>query len=374
LNIQLKTTDGQIKDYEIRKDFTESLGVLADDYTCRSCINNCIFCFIDQMVPNIRKTLYVKDDDLAFSFYFGNYITLTNFGKDDYERVSEQNLNPLYVSVHTTNKVLHKKMMRYKQDFDIIESLKKLSKNGICFHTQIVLVPDWNDGDELERTLSDLTSRELRTKSIGIVPVGLTKFRDNLVPIRTLSKEDAESALEIADRYRKKFKWIYCSDELFLLAEKEIPPARYYHGYLQLDIGIGLIRKTIASWNYFKNKFKRFLKKNKVSPVFVTAELAYPLIKKISDEISLNWAINSRVIMVKNNFFGDTVTVAGLIAAKDIFEQVEILPDEHVVLSMNLFNTEGFTIDNMFIDKIIEHFNKKVLFVEADFTNWYICE
>src|SRR5690554_6532106 len=162
------------------KDSDESLGLELEAHSCRECVNNCVFCFIDQMPKGLRETLYIKDDDYAYSFIFGNYITLTNLSQTIIDKIISMRITPLYISVHTTNPILRKQMMRYKQDFDVLDVLKKLASGGIEYHTQLVLIPSINDGDELEKSLQDLTSSELATVGIGVVPVGLTKHREGL--------------------------------------------------------------------------------------------------------------------------------------------------------------------------------------------------
>ncbi|MEA2096543.1 MAG: DUF512 domain-containing protein, partial [Candidatus Cloacimonadota bacterium] len=256
---------------EIRQDWETPIGIIPQEHKCRTCANNCIFCFIDQMPDNLRKTLYLKDDDFRLSFVFGNFITLTNLSDKDISRMIEQKLNPLYISVHTTNPVLHKKMLRYQHDFNIMEKLEFLSKNEIEFHTQIVVIPGWNDGKELERTLNDLTSPKINSLSIGIVPVGLTKFRSNLPKLSSVNSKKAVQILKLSSGFPRT----YCSDEIYLLANQKIPLEDYYNGYPQLENGIGMIRLLLENWKLNKNDFISDIQELSERIIFITAKLAY---------------------------------------------------------------------------------------------------
>lgn len=366
LIIVYRDVTGTEKKITIHQDWEKELGIIPQEHKCRTCANKCIFCFVDQMPKDLRNTLYIKDDDFRFSFVFGNFITLTNLSDKDINRLIDQGLSPLYISVHTTDPQLHKEMLRYKHDFNILKKLSYLSDNGIQFHTQIVLIPGWNDGIELERTLTDLTSDKLNTISIGIVPVGLTKFRNRLPELSPVKKEQAIETLKTAG----KFPYTYCSDEIFLTAEKEIPPEEYYDGYPQLENGIGMIRMLKENWKMNRNEFIAEITKIDKSLVFVTAELAYSTIKEISEEINLQLPARSKAVKVINNAFGKTVTVAGLLTAHDIIDQVKINENEVLVLSSNIFNEDGLTIDNLSKIELLNQFGNLMLIIDEEFSNW----
>jgi len=366
LEIVFKDTFDTDKKITIHQDWGKNLGIIPHEHRCRTCANKCIFCFVDQMPRNLRETLYIKDDDFSFSFVFGNFITLTNLSDKDIERMIEQRLSPLYISVHTTNPNLHKKMLCYKHDFNIMKKLKYLSDNGIQFHTQIVLIPDWNDSLELERTLKDLTSDDLNTLSIGIVPVGLTKFRDTLTRLKPVGKQQALETLKLASKFPKT----YCSDEIFLKADKKIPSEDYYDDYPQLENGIGMIRQLKENWKKNKKKFISDIKAFNEKIVLITAELAFKTIKEISDEINCEIPSKSKTLRVLNNAFGRTVTVAGLLTAHDIIDQVRINKDEVVALSNNMFNKDGFTIDNLSKADLIRQFGKFIIIIDEEFASW----
>jgi len=373
LDLELMNVSGNKRKVRIIQDWKKPLGLELAEHKCRTCSNKCIFCFVDQMRPGIRETLYVKDDDPVMSFIHGNFITLTNLTERDYKRIFEQSLTPLYISVHTTNPKLHREMLNYPYDFDIKDSLARLSKHNIAFHTQIVLVPGWNDRVQLALTLNELSDGSFNTLSIGIVPVGLTKFRSGLHMINKFTKTDAENAIEIADEIsiKNKFKEIYCSDEIFIQAEKEIPEHKYYGDYPQLENGIGMISLLRKNWKKNKKKFISFLKNMKQKLIFVTGKSAGNEIMSISDEINNLAGTNiTRCVKINNNFLGETVTVSGLIAACDMFDQISVNNDEIVTLPGNILNIENFTIDNIHVDALKERFGGKLLVIHELFENW----
>jgi len=353
---------------ELHQDWETPLGIIPKDHKCRTCANDCIFCFVDQMPDNLRNTLYIKDDDYRFSFVFGNFITLTNLSDKDITRMIDQKLNPVYISVHTTNPTLHKKMLRYKHDFNIIEKLKFLSKNGIEFHTQIVIIPCWNDGQELENSLIDLTSPEINALSIGIVPVGLTKFRSSLTQLSPVSSTQAKQILSISS----KFQRTYCSDEIYLLADEKIPSEEFYDGYPQLENGIGMIRLLLENWRLDKEEFISYLRSKSKQIVFITGKLAFSTISQISEEINDEINNKSRVVEITNYAFGENVTVAGLLNASDILDQVVLKKDEIAAFSSNMFNDNDLTIDGMSKNKLKQVLNNQILIIDEEFESWQL--
>jgi len=366
LSIKYKNKGNILKNISINHNWEKPVGIETTIPQCRKCINHCIFCFIDQMPANLRDSLYLKDDDYRFSFVFGNFITLTNFSKKDFDRVIEQRLIPLYISIHTTNSDLHKKMLRYKMDFNVLKKLRFLSINGISFHTQIVVVPGWNDGKELERTLADLSSETLNVLSIGIVPVGLTKYRNALTEIRRLNSIEAKEILQLSEKYSV----CYCSDEIYLLANEEIPSDNFYNNYPQLENGIGMIRMLLENWKVNKKDFITEISKIKRKIVFVTGTLAFQTIKLISSEINLLLQNKVRVISITNNFFGEMVTVCGLITAQDIFSQLDLKENEIAAFSSNIFNQDRITIDNVEINDFRKRLNNRFLLIDEEFAKW----
>ena len=259
LTLEVKKKSGDVEVIELEKDYDEDLGIVFESAVfdrVKPCLNKCIFCFVDQQPKGLRETLYVKDDDYRLSYLQGTYITLTNLTEKDKERIKRMHLGPFYVSVHTTNPELRSKMLRNPNAGNALENLKWFRKNKIPFHAQIVLCPGYNDGAELERTLSDLAELKNTVLSVAIVPVGVTQFRtENL---KQVDKKCALETLEIASKYKR----VCCSDEFFLLAEREIPPAKYYGNFSQLEDGVGSIRCLLEDFKALKlpNAVKKPLK------------------------------------------------------------------------------------------------------------------
>jgi len=333
-------------------------------------VNNCIFCFIDQIPDNLRNSLYIKDDDTCFSFYYGNFITLTNLTDRDYRKIIEQYLSPLYISVHTTNPELHKKMLGYTRDFNIMEKLKFLVKNDIAFHTQIVVVPGYNDGEELQRSLKDLNDLGLNCLSIGIVPVGLTKYRKDLTPMRVVNAQEAEQLLELSSRYKRS----WCSDEIYIKAGKEIPEAEFYEDFEQLENGIGMIRMFFMNWLEEKGLFLKDVEKIDKKLVFVTGQLAFEYIQRIADEINNVIPEKVRVQAIRNDFFGEDVTVAGLLTWQDIEQQLELADNEIAVFASNTLNSERVSIDGYSVEQIAARLGGRIMIIDEQFQDWELVE
>jgi NifB/MoaA-like Fe-S oxidoreductase len=227
-------------------------------------------------------------------------------------------------------------------------------------------VPGWNDKEELKRTLSDLSSEHLNTLSIGIVPVGITKFRKNLNPIKRVDKSLAAELIEISKHYPKA----YCSDEIYLLAEKEIPEENYYDDYPQLENGIGMIRLFLENWKYEKKAFVNFVNKIKKDIVFITGELFYTYMKKVADELNEIAKVKSRVIKIRNDYLGESVTVAGLLTATDIINQTDLAKNEIPAFSGNMFNTDDITLDNVSKSDLKKMLNSDLLIIDEEFAGW----
>lgn len=311
LVLSVKRKNGELEEIEIEKDYDEQLGIIFESAVfdkIKPCLNKCIFCFVDQQPKGLRDTLYIKDDDYRLSYLQGTYITLTNLKDEDKERISKMHLGPLYVSVHTTNPELRAKMLRNPNASKIMEHLKWLEKQEIPIHCQIVLCPDYNDGKELERTLKDLKSLK-NILSVAIVPVGLTQFRKD--ELKKVDENVAKTTLEISS----KFKGVCCSDEFFLLANKEIPPSEYYGNFSQLSDGVGSLRLLIDD---FKNlKLPKSIKKE-TKIVLATSFAAEPAMKVICDGLNTIQNLTCEYIPVKSTYWGNNITVAGLITSDDL--------------------------------------------------------
>ncbi len=370
LLIKLRTPKGEIKKISIMQNWETPLGINPVPHSCTSCINNCIFCFVDQMRPGFRDSLYIKDDDFRLSFVYGNFITLTNLTDFHIRRIIDQRLSPLYVSVHTTNPELHRTILRYTRDFNIMEALTQLKDGDIDLHTQIVVIPGWNDGDELERSLKDLDSLGDNVLSIGIVPVGITRFRKNLTQLPPVDSSKAKEILEIASNYPRTF----CSDELYVLADQPIPEEDFYEGYPQLENGIGMMRLFLENWAYEKEDFLEEIGKFNQKILFITAKSATKLINQIADDINSVIPHKARVQTISNDFFGTTVTVTGLLTATDIINQIELAENELAVISAGIFNDDDLTLDGLHIKEFISKIGKPILLVDEEFADWELIE
>ncbi len=355
-----------------QKSFETPLGIVIDQHHCRECVNNCIFCFIDQMPAGMRETLYVKDDDYTYSFIYGNYVTLTNMSPQKLDKLIKLKISPLYISVHSTNSELRKEMMRYKQDFEILDILKRLAENGIEYHTQLVLVPGFNDGKELERSLGDLASGDLATLGIGVVPVGLTKHRKGLPQLPLFTQEESVKVINIIDKYREDFPYIYASDEFYIKADLPIPDADYYHDFDEIENGIGMVRMLLDNWKYHKANFADFiLTEVKQDLVFVTGVSAQKYIKQIANELAeLITPYKAEVQVIKNDFLGAGVTVCGLLSFADISAQIKLSHGQIPLFSQDIFNSQGLTLDNFDHDYIKKELKRNIVIISPMFEEW----
>lgn len=337
LTIEVKKKNGEIELIELEKDFDDELGIIFESAVfdkIKPCANKCIFCFVDQQPDGLRETLYVKDDDYRLSYLQGTYITLTNFSQKDKKRLERLRLGPLYVSVHTTNPELRVKMLKNPNAAKIIEQLKWLEKNEIPLHVQIVLCPKYNDGEELKSTLEDLKKLK-NILSIAIVPVGITRFRegDELYPV---TKEIAKETIKITDDFNNPFELpnhvhACCSDEFFALAEKPIPPDKYYGNFSQLDDGVGALRLLIDDFEKRKTKLPKKLKEpHKI--LFATSQLAKPALDVISKELSEVKNLTTKVVSVKSDYWGEGISVAGLITSEDLINTIKKTNADTVII------------------------------------------
>lgn len=326
LTLEIKKINGEIEEIELEKDFDEELGIIFESAVfdrVKPCLNHCIFCFVDQQPKGLRETLYVKDDDYRLSYLQGTYITLTNLSEDDKDRIKRMHLGPFYVSVHTTNPELRVKMLKNSNAGKALENLKWFRKNKIPFHAQIVLCPGYNDGAELERTLSDLAELKNTVLSVAIVPVGITQFRKE--GLKQVDKKCAQETIKIASKYKR----VCCSDEFFLLAEQDIPPTKYYGNFNQLEDGVGSIRMLLDD---FKS---RKLPKKINTPLklsFATSYAAKYAIDKIAEKLNKIKNLSVTVNPVKSDYWGQDITVAGLITTDDLIKTVKNIDTDIVII------------------------------------------
>ena len=345
IEVLIEKADGEQWLLEIDKDFDEDLGIefengLMDNY--RSCHNKCIFCFIDQMPKGMRDTLYFKDDDSRLSFLQGNYVTLTNMSDHDIDRIIRYNLSPINISFQTTNPLLRCMMLNNRFAGEALKKVDKLYEAGVWMNGQIVLCKGVNDGAELERSISDLTKYLPYLESVSVVPVGLSKYRDGLYPLEPFTKEDAKEVLKTIHKWQDKIypehnlHFIHASDEWYILAEEELPKADNYDGYIQYENGVGMLRMLIDEMEdaIAIAKEKGVLPcalKREIS--IATGKLAYPYIKAFADRIcALCEGLTVHVYAIRNDFFGEMITVSGLITGQDIVSQLKDKPLGEVLL------------------------------------------
>ncbi|MBS4030727.1 MAG: DUF512 domain-containing protein [Clostridiales bacterium] len=326
LLIAVRHMDGELVEYEIEKDYDETLGIIFDSPTLdgiRSCKNRCVFCFVDQLPPGMRETLQIKDDDYRLSFLSGSYITLTNVNEADLQRIMQLHLSPLYVSVHTTNPELRRRMLGNRQAGEVLPILKKLAAAGIEFHTQIVLCPELNDGKELEQTLDDLFSMYPQVRSLAVVPVGLTGHRDQLYPLSPFDKNHARTVLNQLSRWQEhclakaKTRFVFASDEFYTMAGMGVPQDDEYEGYPQLENGVGMVRLLFNAWDRWHEKLPATLTEERLATIATGASAACylePIISRLNEISGLT--VNLKT--VPNRFFGGHVTVSGLLTYRDL--------------------------------------------------------
>ncbi len=331
LEVLIRKPDGEEWVLDIDKDYDEDLGIefengLMDDY--RSCRNKCIFCFIDQMPPGMRETLYFKDDDSRLSFLQGNYVTLTNMKEKDINRIIRYHLAPINISVQTTNPELRCKMLNNRFAGEALKKIDMLYEAGIEMNGQIVLCKGVNDKEELERSISDLSKYAPCMQSVSVVPVGISKYRDGLYPLEPFNKEDAIEVIDCIEKWQKKiFKkhgihFIHASDEWYLLAERELPTEESYDGYVQLENGVGMLRLLKTEVEEALNGLKGDNRSHEVS--LATGRLAAPLIRDIAVAVmKLYPNVKIHVYDIRNDFFGELITVAGLVTGQDLMAQLK---------------------------------------------------
>lgn len=326
-----------------------------DELPINTCKNRCIFCFIDQMPPGLRKGLYIKDEDLRHSFLNGNYVTLSSASSDDLEKVVKIGISPLFISVHATDTEIRNRMLRNNKAPSILDQLKFLEGSGIRFHAQIVLCPGYNDGKVLKKTISDLFNFRNSLLSVAVVPVGLTRFRkfkiQNVTQDIALKVCDEINALSNKYLIRDRVRKLFLADEFFIKADLPVPDHSYYEDYPQIQNGIGLVRQLLDQAVLCKRdavKTKKNVDKDK--KLVLTSKSAYPFLKRILSEFKNSFSgFNTSVINVENRFFGDSVTVAGLLTAADVIKTLKNLPKknnyEKIILPSVMFNYAGFTLD-----------------------------
>jgi putative radical SAM enzyme (TIGR03279 family) len=364
---------------QITKTYDESLGVLFGEEPApfiRQCANKCVFCFIkglpERFAPvsglehGMRASLYIKDDDYRYSFLFGNFITLTNLKELDWQRLEEQRLTPLYVSVHATEPDLRRRMVDGPRAGDIIEHIKRLGTIGISCHTQLVLCPTINDGEHLERSIRDLADLRPIVESISVVPVGLTKYNNmikmgDLPPLRHFTREEAGRIIDQVEVHQRRFEaensegypFVYLSDEWYYLTEREFPPARHYGSYAQIENGVGMTRYLLEQWRAGRSRLPRTMAQPR-KVTLVTGTMARPIIESFAADLRAIPNLEVQVLPIVNRFFGPEVTVAGLLCGQDVLGTLSEMddPGDLVLLPRVMLDNEGKRfLDDMSVEE-----------------------
>jgi len=376
LTVEYINSKGKVKKVKIKKSEYEELGMEFETYLMdkkHSCRNKCIFCFIDQLPKGLRESLYFKDDDSRLSFLFGNYITLTNITEHEIERIIKMHISPINISVHTTNPELRVKMMNNKNAGEALKIIERFNEADIKLNCQLVLVPNYNDGEELKRSLRDLTALE-NVECVAAVPVGLTRYREGLAEISPFDKEKAAQTIDIIDEFGaeclKKYgeRRVFAADEFYIKAERILPEADYYEEFHQLENGVGLVPLLQSE---VKNAVLQddYSLENKRIITVVTGEAAEPFIREMVDNIQKKWDnLDCKVVAIKNNFFGGHITVAGLVTATDIIEQLKDveLGEELLIPSVMLRDGGDMFLDSITLSELSEKLNVKITPVNND--------
>lgn len=375
LELKIRDRKGQVHTVKVRKPEYEELGLEFDTYLMdkeKSCRNKCIFCFIDQLPEGMRESLYFKDDDSRLSFLFGNYVTLTNLTEHEISRIIKMHISPINVSVHTTNPELRVKMMNNRFAGDALKILKRLSEHNIAINTQIVCCPGWNDGEELKRSLRDLY--ELNVNLIGVVPVGITKYREGLAELTPFTVEKARETVDILEEFGEMCmetrgkRIAYAADELYIKAGYEIPDASFYGDFEAIENGIGLIAqlredfRDELDWREADTSIQRAVS-------IACGTSAAPYLRELMDEAQTKFpGVKVIVYPIVNDFFGEQINVSGLIVGQDLYHQLKNKPlgDALLISSAMLRFENDLFLDDVHIDDLSRKLNIEILPIHND--------
>ena len=373
VEILIQKPDNQEWLFEIEKYEDEDLGIifetgLMDDV--KSCKNKCMFCFIDQMPKGMRETLYFKDDDSRMSFLQGNYVTLTNMTEEDLNRIIFYHLSPINISVHTTDKKLRVSMLKNPQSGKISKYIEKIAQAGIEMNFQIVLCKGVNDGINLDKTIGDLVKFMPSAKSLSVVPAGITKYRENLPKLEVFTKEDSQSVIKQIEQWQEKInkkygtRFVFASDEFYLKAEHELPSIEKYEGFPQIQNGVGMLTN-------FKYEFEEEMKKPRILSLnrevsIVTGKAAYKFIRELTECTEEQYGVIVHVYAIENNFFGEHITVSGLLTGTDIIQQVKgkNLGTKLFLPRAVLKEGENIFLDDITLEEMEKELNIKIEAVE----------
>lgn len=378
LELTLREADGSTRTLRLRKAEGQDLGLEFETYLmdrARSCANNCIFCFVDQMPPGMRPSLYFKDDDARLSFLMGNYLTLTNLSQREIRRIIDLRISPINVSVHTTDPVLRAEMLKNRRAGESIDTMRRFAQNHITMNCQIVSCPGINDGPALDRTLNDLAEMFPAVNSISVVPVGVTRYREGLYPLKPYTQAQAAALIDQVEAFAARHlekqgtRLAWCSDEFYLLAKRPMPPEDYFEEFTQLDNGVGMLR-------LLQEEFRRGLdlmepeEMEGAAPFSIaTGVSAAPFLAQLVDIAREKCdKINGRVYPIINRFFGETITVAGLVTGGDLIDQLRGRElGERLLIPSNMLRAgERVFLDDVTLDDVERALEVPVIPVAQD--------
>lgn len=374
VELEIEKKDGSIDCVVVENDY-EDLGIefcsgLIDD--AQSCRNKCIFCFIDQLPKGMRETVYFKDDDTRLSFLQGNYVTLTNMNDEEIDRMINMHISPINISVHTTNPELRKMMLSNRFAGRLYNIMKKFAANKIYMNCQIVLCPEINDGKELDRSINDMAELYPYVNSIAVVPVGLTRYRDGLYPLRQFTGAECAEVINQVEAHQKSLykkygtRLVYLSDEFYLNAEIPVPMPEEYEGFPQMDNGVGLVASMKEEVEAAVSMIDEKITERSV--MIATGEMAYPFISKMAQLVSEKSGVRVDVYAVKNEFFGGGVNVAGLVCGGDIMKQLKDKPKCDILIMPRVMLRDGEEVflDDTTVDDIENALGMKTEFSDND--------
>lgn len=369
ITLKIKDKLSKIKKIKIDKLFDEAMDLQFESMPYRSCPNHCLFCFVDQLPRGLRKSLYFKDEDYRLSFLFGNYITLTNLSKNDLGRIIAQRLSPLYISVHTTDDSLRRRMLGNPKAPPLLPLIRKLIEGGIELHTQIVLCPGINDGSYLRETVWDLFPFYPGVRSVAIVPVGLTKWRENLYPLRPVEKRDCVDLVTQVEGWRGRLQqkigtgFVWMADEIYLKVGKGIPPLNYYEDFPQMEDGVGMWRLFRERWKGIRTRLRKDGNK-RLRISLVTGGLARKLMEGVRDDLHRLPDVEVKLLPLSNRLFGEEVTVSGLLSGQGILEGVRKSGScgDALFLPPNCLNDDGRFLDDISPKVMEQKLNCQIFF------------
>lgn len=364
----LISRDGKDKLIHVSKKEGESLGLeFEEEMSPYVCKNHCIFCFVDQLPKGLRDTLYVKDDDYRFSFLCGSYVTMTNVSDEEIDRIIRLKLSPLYISVHAYDNEVRKYILKNPHTEKLIDMMRKLGQNGIKMHTQLVICPGINDGKVLKESIEGLHSVE-GVETVAVVPVGLTVHRDKLDALKPVDEQNAKETIKLVEELNEKYKgFCYCSDEYYVKAKLDVKDYQYYGDFEQIENGVGLIADFMDNYKYSLDEVEDCNLQKEIG--FITGSDFAPILEKVFPDLEKKLNIKATVYGIKNKFFGESVTVAGLVTATDIIEQVKDKKDAFIIPNNMLREFSDAFLDSKKLSDLSKALGGDIIVVPHNGTN-----